>query len=251
MKCLEKDRSRRYDTASGLARDVERFLNDEPVEACPPSTGYRLRKYARRHRTAFATAAGFVCLLLTCTAVSTWQAIRATRAEQEALAARDAVSVYRELLLRDPKLRTLPVDHPDRALALIQLGIVLIQFGQPAEAEAMLRECLAIREKQMPDDFRVFNARSLLGLALLLQQKYAVAEPLLLQGYEGLRQREARIPATTFVRVTDVLEWLVQLYDGWGKPEQAAKWRKEWERRRPSSRQPSNRDRVWNSMIDR
>ena len=47
MKCLEKDRTRRYETASGLAKDVERYLHDEPVEACPPSAGYRLRKFAR------------------------------------------------------------------------------------------------------------------------------------------------------------------------------------------------------------
>jgi serine/threonine protein kinase/tetratricopeptide (TPR) repeat protein len=50
MKCLEKDRNRRYETADGLARDVQRYLNDEPVEACPPSAGYRLRKFARRHK---------------------------------------------------------------------------------------------------------------------------------------------------------------------------------------------------------
>src|SRR5207237_783615 len=42
MKCLEKDRTRRYETADGLARDVQRYLADEPVEACPPSAGYRL-----------------------------------------------------------------------------------------------------------------------------------------------------------------------------------------------------------------
>ena len=56
---LEKDRTRRYETANGLARDVERYLDDEPVEACPPSAGYRLRKFARKHRTALAVAAGF------------------------------------------------------------------------------------------------------------------------------------------------------------------------------------------------
>src|SRR5262249_4319522 len=50
MRCLEKDRTRRYDTASGLARDVERYLRDEPVEARPPSSGYRLRKFVRRNR---------------------------------------------------------------------------------------------------------------------------------------------------------------------------------------------------------
>ncbi|MCP6769389.1 hypothetical protein NL529_31535, partial [Klebsiella pneumoniae] len=55
MKALEKDRSRRYETASGLARDVEHYLKDEPVEACPPSVGYRLRKLARKHRTLLTT----------------------------------------------------------------------------------------------------------------------------------------------------------------------------------------------------
>jgi eukaryotic-like serine/threonine-protein kinase len=50
MKCLEKDRNRRYETANGLARDVERYLADEPVQACPPSAGYRLRKFVRRNK---------------------------------------------------------------------------------------------------------------------------------------------------------------------------------------------------------
>src|SRR5207244_4209757 len=50
MKCLEKDRNRRYETASGFAGDVQRYLADEPVLACPPSAGYRLRKFARRNK---------------------------------------------------------------------------------------------------------------------------------------------------------------------------------------------------------
>ena len=50
MKALEKDRARRYETANGLARDVQRYLADEVVEARPPSTGYRLRKFVRRHK---------------------------------------------------------------------------------------------------------------------------------------------------------------------------------------------------------
>jgi tetratricopeptide (TPR) repeat protein len=60
MKALEKERTRRYETANGLARDVERYLADEPVEACPPTRIYRLRKFARRNRAAMAG-----CLLLT------------------------------------------------------------------------------------------------------------------------------------------------------------------------------------------
>ena len=63
MKALEKDRARRYETATGLARDVERYLADEPVEAGPPSAAYRLRKFARRHPRGLITAAAFVGLL--------------------------------------------------------------------------------------------------------------------------------------------------------------------------------------------
>ena len=65
MKCLEKDRSRRYEAATGLARDVERYLHDEPVEACPPSAVYRFGKFARRNKAALAVtfALGFAVLL--------------------------------------------------------------------------------------------------------------------------------------------------------------------------------------------
>jgi hypothetical protein len=76
--------TRRYETASGLARDIERYLNDEPVEAGPPSPSYRLRKYARKHSAALTTAGAFVGLLVVAAAVSTWQAYLATQARNEA-----------------------------------------------------------------------------------------------------------------------------------------------------------------------
>ena len=63
MKALEKDRRRRYETASDFAADVVRYLNDQPVEACPPSAWYRFRKFARRNRVALTTA-GVVALAL-------------------------------------------------------------------------------------------------------------------------------------------------------------------------------------------
>src|SRR5688572_27815972 len=83
MKCLEKDRSRRYETASSLALDLKRHLNNEPVEACPPSKVYRFRKFARKHHTAIGSATAFAAILVAATGVSTWQAIRAVRAERE------------------------------------------------------------------------------------------------------------------------------------------------------------------------
>jgi serine/threonine protein kinase/Flp pilus assembly protein TadD len=84
MKALEKDRNRRYETANGLAQDIQRYLADEPVQACPPSAWYRLRKFARRNKTILTTTA-FVATLLVCgIVVSTSLMIRAITAESEA-----------------------------------------------------------------------------------------------------------------------------------------------------------------------
>src|SRR5687767_13087657 len=83
MRALEKDRTRRYETASGLAGDVQRHLDDEPVQACPPTAGYRLRKLARRHKAALLTAAVVGSVLVLATAVSSWQAVRARAAVRE------------------------------------------------------------------------------------------------------------------------------------------------------------------------
>src|SRR5205807_1960723 len=64
MKALDKDRNRRYETASAFAADVQRYLNDEPVQACPPSAGYRLRKFARRNKRPVAAGLALAALLL-------------------------------------------------------------------------------------------------------------------------------------------------------------------------------------------
>ena len=92
LKALEKDRSRRYETAVDLARDIQRYLDGDPVEACPPSTAYRFGKFARKHRAALATASAFAAMLVTMSAVSTWQAIRATEAERAVATRRAARS---------------------------------------------------------------------------------------------------------------------------------------------------------------
>ncbi len=83
MKALEKDRHRRYETVNGLAADLERHLNHEPVLARPPSTLYRFERTVRRHRGAFAAGAAIAVALILGTVISTWQAVRATRAERE------------------------------------------------------------------------------------------------------------------------------------------------------------------------
>jgi serine/threonine protein kinase/tetratricopeptide (TPR) repeat protein len=89
MKCLEKQRDRRYETANGLARDIQRYLADEPVEARPPSFGYRASKFLKRHRGP-AVAAGIVAAALVAGVVgTTWGLIRARDAEAKAVEERD------------------------------------------------------------------------------------------------------------------------------------------------------------------
>jgi serine/threonine protein kinase len=87
MKCLEKDRNRRYETANGLARDIERYLHDEPVQACPPSSGYRLRKLVRQHKGPVLAATSVLLVLVGGIVGTTWGMLRAraaARAEKEA-----------------------------------------------------------------------------------------------------------------------------------------------------------------------
>lgn len=84
MRCLEKSRERRYETANGLVRDIERYLRGDPVEACPPSFRYRFGKLARRHRVAIGTLGAFVALLAAATGTSTVLAVWARREQRQA-----------------------------------------------------------------------------------------------------------------------------------------------------------------------
>src|SRR5262249_7874832 len=84
MKSLEKDRGRRYESASAFATDVQRYLDDEPILAGPPSTMYKLHKFARKHRAVLATAVAIAASLILGTTASAWQAVRATTAEAQA-----------------------------------------------------------------------------------------------------------------------------------------------------------------------
>jgi serine/threonine protein kinase/WD40 repeat protein len=80
MKALEKDRNRRYDTPKGLASDVQRHLNDEPVVARPPSAAYQFQKFSRRHRTLLTSAAAVILALVAGMTIATWKAVEANHA---------------------------------------------------------------------------------------------------------------------------------------------------------------------------
>ncbi len=209
MKALEKDRARRYETANGLARDIERYLNGEPVEASPISTTYRLQKFAMKHRLLLATAAGFLALLMAGILVAGWQAMRARRAEAIALQERDRADteaatahavnefVQKDLLGQasaenqarpdqkpdpDLKVRTaldraaarIPSAFPNKpsVQASIQetIGTAYTDLGLYTEAQPHLETALKLRLANMAsDDLEVAKAKE--GLATLLVAK--------------------------------------------------------------------------------
>jgi serine/threonine protein kinase/WD40 repeat protein len=160
MRALEKDRSRRYETAGALARDVERYLGDEPVEAGPPTVRYRLGKFLRKHRTGALTAVMFVLLLLAAVAVSSWLAVRATNAEAEAIEKRnEALETSGKLRVAKDELRsTLYAAHAN-----------LIQHAWDAHDVTRVRELL---KQQVPTE----GERDLRGFEWFFWDRRAHAE---------------------------------------------------------------------------
>jgi serine/threonine protein kinase len=215
MKCLEKDRARRYETANGLASDIGRYLVSEPITARPPSTFYRLQKSAHRHKAAFVATAIVVVVLMFGTAVSTTQAIRATRAKAQALkqkkradeeaAKQEAINLFLGDMLAsaDPTAASLsdPIkgrqvtvlevlgsaaaqldhggtkDHPMLEAAIrLTLGRTYLSLRQPVAAEPQLLRALELSRRIYGD------------------QSESVAECLVflsdLRGQQGLEERE-------------------------------------------------------------
>lgn len=119
----------------------------------------------------------------------------------------------------------LPTQEPEIIRTLAGFATALIEARKFAEAEPFAREALALREKQMPGDWRIFASRSLLGASLLGQEKFAEAEPWLLSGYEGLQPRETRIPDYSKPYLKMVVQRLADLYAAIDRPAQAAEWR--------------------------
>jgi serine/threonine protein kinase/tetratricopeptide (TPR) repeat protein len=107
MKCLEKDRARRYETANGLASDIQRHLNNEPVVACPPSNLYKFQKLVQRNKVAFGAGAGIAVALVIGLAVALWQSIEKSRAYNRAIVAeseaRAVLRFFEERVLRSPQ----------------------------------------------------------------------------------------------------------------------------------------------------
>jgi eukaryotic-like serine/threonine-protein kinase len=385
MKALEKDRARRYSSPMELAADIGRYLRDEPVTARPASARYRVEKYVRRHKALVAGTAAVFVVLVAGVIASTWQAVKARRAEaqakQQSAIARAVNDFLRNDLLSqasaatqsgpsakpDPDLKvrtaldraadriegkfvnqpeveagiwdtigqtytdlglhpaaekqlqraldlrrrvlgpedvetlgtmnnlaavydlegkyaqaetlfnqTLGIqrrvlglehrftlntmsslaadyqrqgryalaesygaqtlagrrraqgpEHPDTMIAASDLALAYVSQGKFTESEPLAREAMLVDRKKQPDDWQGFGAESLLGASIAGEKKYAAAEPLLLEGYQGMLARKNLIAASDRYHLEIAHQWLVQLYKNWGKPEKIAAIAKE------------------------
>lgn len=143
MKALEKDRNRRFESPSAFAADIQRYLDDEPVQACPPSAGYRFRKFARRNKAALATAAtvaaGVIVAVGSLAAAVT--ALAASNAEVTAEQKQTKAALDREKETNDALLRAL--DREQRALYFRQIALAEreIEAANIGRAVELLEEC--------------------------------------------------------------------------------------------------------------
>jgi non-specific serine/threonine protein kinase/serine/threonine-protein kinase len=116
------------------------------------------------------------------------------------------------------------------AETLAGLGLCLTRLGRGAEAEPLLRQCLAIREKNAPDAWPLFLSKSLLGECLSAQGKLQEAEPLLIDGYQGLKARAQTLAVPDRKRLlSDALQRLIAHYESASRPDEVARSRAELE----------------------
>ena len=160
MKALEKDRTRRFESASGLALDVERFLKNEPIEARPPSGLYRFQKWVRRNKTAFAAAAAVAAALVLGLGLSLYLFVRERRAHRlEQEARQRAVAAERvQAQLREQAEKGLALERQLREIAPMTEKFTtagrLLSEGQFDKADEMMRDV----PLNIPQSSVIFNA---------------------------------------------------------------------------------------------
>ncbi|MGQ0721772.1 MAG: tetratricopeptide repeat protein [Candidatus Eiseniibacteriota bacterium] len=162
MRAMEKDRTRRYESAAALAQDIARYLNDEPVLAGPPSTAYRVGKFVKRHRAALLVSAVVLASLVFATVESTRQRLVAERALEESeavtaflsnmLSAVDPAKRGREVTVReilDEAATNIDRQFGGKPLVrsrlMAAMGGAYLQLGHFDEARPLLQEALSIR----------------------------------------------------------------------------------------------------------
>ncbi len=242
MKSLEKDRNRRYETVTGLARDIERYLTDEPVTASPPSRLYQLRKTIRRHKFAFALAISVLLALMAGLALSSYFLLQETRAKRAAVADREkaqSATIRSQQLARflqemlrgaDPyvaaghdttllqaildktaeRARVELTNAPEvKAAVLDTVGETYMSLRAYAKAEEMHRQAIDLWRKLPADRAELANSLHDLGFALEGRGQLVQADKTFRDAVEIARQ----IRGTTNTILCDALVGLGQVQD--------------------------------------
>ncbi|MEZ6232629.1 MAG: serine/threonine-protein kinase [Phycisphaerales bacterium] len=212
MRALEKDRNRRYGAPLTLAADLRRYLENQPVEAGPPTASYRMAKFARRHRIEFAAGAAVLVAIVALAAGSVWAAWREHRAADQVrrqLAKSEALSTFSRDILsgvdpavardRDTTLlreilggagervaRDLG-EHPDAAVEMLTtIGFALQQIGDMEQAERYYRRAMTLGEQRLGEDApETVEATGNLGGVLAFLHRFDESEALLRRALEA------------------------------------------------------------------
>jgi eukaryotic-like serine/threonine-protein kinase len=243
MKAIDKDRARRYATAKDLATDIECFLTDRPVSACPPSRLYELRKVYRRNKLVFTATAAIILVLSAGVLTSTWLAVRATRATRAAQIEADRgaqVAQFMKDMLqgvgpsvalgRDTTLLREVLDQTAQRLDTLEgqaeveadlrktLGDVYFELGRYSDASAMLQQAATLLEGA--------SATESLELSdVLLSQAKVLGERKQLDEAEALLRRALALRLKTYeansLPVADVINEMANIPRKQGKYDEA------------------------------
>jgi serine/threonine protein kinase/tetratricopeptide (TPR) repeat protein len=275
MKALEKDRTRRYETATGLARDIERYLKDEPVEACPPSAVYRIKTFVRRNKGPVLAASLVLLMLIGGIAGTSFGLIRADRARRESQA-REAetkavldfveqkvfaaarpeghdgglghdVTLRRAIEAAVPFVNESFADRPLIEARLRQtLGITFLNLGKPEKAAEQFEKAQTIRAKELglddPDTLKSVN-----GLGRSYDDLGRYAEAAALQE-KTLTMRKVKVGAD-HPDTLDSMNNLAICYDHLGRYDEALKLHEETLKLRRDVLGPGHRS-TFGSMIN-
>jgi serine/threonine protein kinase/Tfp pilus assembly protein PilF len=137
----------------------------------------------------------------------------------------DLAETYAEQV-RAGRLRSLGSEHPDTVASAADLALAYVSERKFAESEPLAREAVEFGRAKQPDLWDRFRAECLLGASLAGQKKYSEAEPLLVEGFQGMISRKDQIAIPDRHHLHRAHEWIVQLYTAWGKLDKAAEWRK-------------------------
>ena len=256
MKAIEKDRNRRYESASALAADIQRYLAGEAVEACPPSIGYRIRKFACRYRAAALTSAGVLIALMLGIAGTSWQAWQAATerdakkvaltevrekgqlAEQRAAESEALLKFFVDDLLGvvDPEKalgntitlaevvteaeRRINSEFKDQPLlqAKIRTGIGKIQLslGNYTKAETLLREACETQNRLVGEQPETMETMSALAEALSYQERHLEAHEMFKRTVDMRRRLLGNEHPTTVREISNLAQSLIALGSCYG-----------------------------------